>query len=188
MSDRFTDAERRRWRRNDQGRWRRADTGALMFIFFILCTVLLWGYAACAGGVRAQEQQGAVGATDSAAGFYPADGGSTPPQPATQRRVTIAEVAQWRTAEPVEMKLVDETECAPGWRRVSLSYGWVVYYPLVSRGTFFPNWISEAQLRAAHTVDGRLDEAALDETKARLREAPRVVCHWDPLSLRGDPA
>lgn len=90
--------------------------------------------------------------------------------------------------EPLELKLAGQTECAAGWRAVSVDRGWIEVYPLPG-GRGFPNWIADDRLVAAHTrPDGRVDLDALAETRRRLRPQPRAVCRWEPLSAAAAPA
>lgn len=101
--------------------------------------------------------------------------------------LTASETTQPAPVEPLEVTINGATECAPGWRRMSLDHGWVVHYP--ARGVHIPSWIDEDRLRAAFTdPSGRVVEDALALAVGVLPTSPRIVCRWAPLVMTGEPA
>ena len=89
-------------------------------------------------------------------------------------------------SDPLEVKLVNADECAPGWRLVSRDEGWTIYYPHPA-GVLVPNWIDEDRLRAHFTrPDGRVAVEAFEGAKRGYLRQHRIICRWAPLG--GEPA
>ena len=90
--------------------------------------------------------------------------------------------------DPLELRLVHETECMPGWRRVAQDDGYIVIYR-TSTGYPLREWVSERKLAVHFTrADGSVVEDALAIARTTLTPAHRITCRWQPLILGGEAA
>ena len=80
--------------------------------------------------------------------------------------------------EPLELKLIGDTECAPGWIQIGeVERGVTVWYRTQTGATFL-NWISWDRFTAHfHGTE----PVVLDGVSPRTR----ITCRWNPMG--GDP-
>lgn len=81
--------------------------------------------------------------------------------------------------EPLELKLIGETECAPGWVQVGEEERGVSVYYRTQAGAVFPNWITWDRF-VSHFI-GK-DPVLLENVSLQTR----ITCRWSPMG--GDAA
>ena len=93
--------------------------------------------------------------------------------------VVLGAALPMEVPEPLELKLIGDTECDDGWLQIGERERGVTVWYQTETGSSFPNWISWERFAAHfHGTD--------PVTLEGVNPAMRITCRWNPTGA--DPA